>query len=103
MNKLAKFNIGAVVIHKRIRYRAIVVDIDPLFQASGVYNPQAVKHEFATRNPWYRLLVDESSQMTYVEENMLIADSCGDPINNPNVKQFLIGEEGSYHNSKQFH
>lgn len=97
MNKIAKFNIGDLVKHKRIRYRAIIIDIDPLFQPSGVYNPQADKHEFATRNPWYRLLVDDSSQMTYVEENLLIPDSNQDDINNPHLHQYLTEEEGGYY------
>lgn len=96
MNKSAKFNIGDLVMHRRIRYRAIVVDVDPIFQASGQYNPQAHKHEFATRHPWYRLLVDDSSQMTYVEENMLIAAPDQQPINNPNLHQYFSGEEGHY-------
>lgn len=97
MDKIAKFNIGDLVLHKRIRYRAIVVDVDPLFQASGNYNPQAKEHDFATRNPWYRLLVDDSSQMTYVEECMLIADPSEQPINNPNIRNYLQGKEGDYH------
>lgn len=96
MNKIAKFNIGDLVIHRRSRYRAIVVDIDPLFQASGQYNPQAHKHDFATRHPWYRLLVDDSAQVTYVEENMLIADPCSDPITNPHIHHYLKGQEGDY-------
>lgn len=28
MNKIAKYNIGDLVIHKRIRYRAIVIDVN---------------------------------------------------------------------------
>ncbi|MBL7481657.1 heat shock protein HspQ [Legionella bononiensis] len=96
MDKIAKFNIGDLVIHKRIRYRAIVVDVDPIFQASGTYNPQASQREFATRNPWYRLLVDDSSQVTYVEECMLIADPSHLPINNPNIHHYLREQEGSY-------
>ena len=96
MNKIAKFNIGDLVIHKNIRYRAIIVDIDPLFQASGRYNPRADKMDFATRNPWYRLLVDDSSQMTYVEENLLVPDTSQVPINNPNIHQYLVGQEGKY-------
>src|SRR5476651_1389046 len=103
MDKIAKFNIGDLVIHKRIRYRAIVVDIDPLFQASGNYNPQAYKHEFATRNPWYRLLVDDSSQMTYVEECMLIADPSQQPINNPHIRNYLNEQEGCYHSASAKH
>lgn len=97
MDKIAKFNIGDVVIHKRIRYRAIIVDADPLFQASGNYNPQASQREFATRNPWYRLLVDDSSQVTYVEECMLIADPSQMPINNPHIHHYLNEREGNYH------
>jgi len=103
MDKIAKFNVGDLVIHKRIRYRAIVVDVDPLFQASGNYNPQAEKHEFATRNPWYRLLVDDSSQMTYVEECLLIADTNPKPINNPNIPNYLKGHEGNYHSASPKH
>lgn len=101
--KVAKFNIGEVVIHKRSRYRAVIIDIDPLFQASGQYNPQAEKREFATRNPWYRLLVDDSNQMTYVEENMLIADPCKDPITNPHVYHYFAGAEGNYRSSRVKH
>ncbi len=103
MNKIAKFNIGDLVIHKRLRYRAIVVDVDPLFQASGNYNPQASKREFATRNPWYRLLVDDSSQMTYVEECLLIADPSQHPINNPHLRHYLNEKEGSYQSANSKH
>ena len=96
MNRIAKFNIGDVVLHKRIRYRAVVIDVDPLFQASGNFNPRAEKEAFATRNPWYRLLVDDSSQMTYVEECMLIADPAKQPIDNPNVHDYLSEQKGVY-------
>lgn len=71
MNTLAKFNIGAVVLHKTHGYRARIVDIDAFFQASGRPNPQAFKREFAMRNPWYRLAVENSTVVTYVEEPYL--------------------------------
>ncbi len=96
MQKIAKFNIGDVVIHRRQGYRAIIVDADPLFQASGRYNPQAVKREFSQRNPWYRLLVDESSQMTYVEECQLILDCTTEVIDNPHVDYYLSRRSGNY-------
>lgn len=99
MDKIAKFNIGDVVVHKSIRYRAIVIDADPLFQASGNYNPQASQREFATRNPWYRLLVDNSSQITYVEECMLIADNSPLPIENPHIHHYLNVQKGTYQNA----
>ncbi|MDP1602470.1 MAG: heat shock protein HspQ [Legionella sp.] len=103
MTKTAKFNIGDYVIHQTLGYRAIIVDIDPLFQASGRYNPQALKREFATRNPWYRLLVDNSSQVTYVEECHLIHDINDDSIENPNVHQYLIEQQGRYRRNTNDH
>ncbi|WED44707.1 heat shock protein HspQ [Legionella cardiaca] len=103
MNKLAKFNVGERVIHKKQGYRAVIVDIDPCFQASGRINPQASKREFATRHPWYRLLVDESSQMTYVEECLLIKDLSGQAIDNPHIRSYLRESHGDYHNNNRLH
>ena len=96
MNKIARFNIGDFVIHKCHHYRAIIIDVDSLFQASGNYNPQAIKHEFATKSPWYRLLVDNSNQITYVQEFMLIADTNHLPIDNPHLNTYLKKENGHY-------
>lgn len=103
MNKLAQFNIGDLVIHKHSRYRAIIVDVDPLFQASGRYNPQASKREFAARHPWYRLLVDDSSQITYVEESMLVPDTSRLPITNPHIGFYLKKQKGRYDSTHAKH
>lgn len=96
MRHFAKFNLGDVVLHKKQGYRAVIVDVDPLFHASGRYNPQTQKRTFAHQNPWYRLLVDETRQMTYVEEPLLLADpEMGKKhINNPLLKKY---------NHTQFH
>ena len=96
MSKMAKFNIGDLVVHKRQCYRAVVIDVDPLFQASGRYNPQASKRAFSKRNPWYRLLVDGSSQMTYVEECLLAFDTSNQSINNPHIDHYLVKYRGAY-------
>ena len=103
MNKVAKFNIGDLVVHKRQGYRAVVLDVDPLFQASGRYNPQSCKRSFSTRNPWYRLLVDESSQMTYVEECLLVFDMSQQSIDNPKIEYYLEKRQGAYHNISRGH
>jgi heat shock protein HspQ len=96
MTKTAKFNIGDVVLHARQGYRAVVVDIDPIFQASGRHNPQALTRDFANKNPWYRLLVDSSSQVTYVEEPLLKRDPEQPMIDNPKVNDYLIQVHGNY-------
>jgi heat shock protein HspQ len=90
MTKHAKFNIGDIVLHKQHGYRAVIVDVDPLFQASGRYNPQATKRKFAHQHPWYRLLIDKTSHMTYVEEPLLQAslNEQERAINNPLIAQY---------------
>ena len=97
MSRTAKFNIGDLVMHKRKGYRAVVIDVDPLFQASGRYNPQSLTRDFCKRNPWYRLLVDNSSQMTYVEECCLVFDCSRQGIENPNVTRYLEERPEGYH------
>ena len=103
MSKEARFNIGDIVLHKKQGYRAVIIDIDPLFQASGRYNPQAIKRGFDERKPWYRLLVDESTQMTYVEEQLLLPDDSTRAIKNPGVDEFLKLDHGEYQSNVTHH
>ena len=97
MDKTAKFNIGDWIQHVRKGYRGVVVDVDPLFQASGRFNPQALTRAFATRNPWYRVLVDGSNQLTYVEECEIETEKNGGIIDNPNAPAYLEQREGRYY------
>lgn len=97
MEKLAKFNIGDIVVHNIQGYRAQIIDIDPLFQASGHYNPAAIRKGMAERKPWYRLLIDDSEQMTYVEECYLELDSQALPIQNPKVAAYLNKHGKPFH------
>ncbi|MCX7091695.1 MAG: heat shock protein HspQ [Legionellales bacterium] len=94
--KTAKFNVGDQVIHQNQGYRGVIIDIDPMFQASGRYNPQSCKYEFTTRHPWYRILVDNSSQQTYVEEPLLLKDTDPKEISNPQITQYLVQQNGRY-------
>lgn len=103
MDKIAKFNVGERVIHLHQGYRAVIIDIDPIFQASGKVNPQANKRDFATRNPWYRLLVDGSNQMTYVEESLLKPDPNNEAIDNPQIREYLREDKGHYQSNSSQH
>lgn len=104
MARIAKFKIGDIVMHKRQGYRAVVVDVDPVFQASGHFNPQSLKRNFSVRTPWYRLLVDESAQITYVEEASIELDFSEEKIiSNPNVKDYLKVHKGRYQSSFSCH
>lgn len=103
MNKQAKFNIGETVIHKRQGYRAVIVDVDPLFQASGRFNPQANIRRFSNKTVWYRLLVDNSQLKTYVKEALLERDPSQNHINNPHVEEYLEKNKRGYHTIFQQH
>lgn len=97
MNKTAKFNIGEVVLHKKQGYRAIIVDIDPFFQATTRHHLKAHQKKFK-HIPWYRLLVDNTSLVTYVEESLLQAVP-GKPlafINHPSLGRYLKKNNGRY-------
>lgn len=96
MDRKAKFNIGDKVVHDIQGYRAVIVDVDPQFQASGRYNPGASKREFATRNPWYRVLIDNSNQETYVEECRLQPDPNPAAIENPHIHLYLREVDEGY-------
>lgn len=101
--KQAKFNIGEIVIHTKQRYTAIIIDIDPIFQASSVYNPLVKKYKFATENLWYRLLVNNSSQETYVKESLLVKNISKATIKNPNIHHHLKIRNGEYCIKKSRH
>lgn len=96
MIKIAKFNIGERVRHLQHGYLAVIIDIDPLFQASGRYNPQAIKRSFATKNPWYRLLVDGGAQIAYAEECKLVAEHSAEKIDNSHLEEYLIEQPDGY-------
>lgn len=102
MTKIAKFNIGDCVRHKQQGYRAVIADIDAFFQASGRYNPQSPKREFSSRHPWYRLLVDNSSRIAYVEECDLVVDAM-DTINHPQIAHYLTEQQGHYRRAIKEH
>lgn len=101
--KLAKFNIGDVVIHQHQGYRAVVIDVDSQFQPSGRYNPLANQHAFTTKHLWYRLLVDNSNQQTYVEEPLLLKDEQDSEITNPQLEIYLTQQNGRYLRSCRHH
>lgn len=94
--KQTRFNIGQLVKHKVHGYQAVIVDVDGLFQPSGHANPHTTQHKFSKSGPWYRLLVHESTLVTYVDETELELIALKQTIAHPNIKDFLIKQSGYY-------
>jgi heat shock protein HspQ len=97
IQKQSNFKPGDIVCHKTQGYRAIIVDIDPIFQPSGHYYPkEAIKRGLDKRQPWCKILIDQSQQESYVEECQLILDNREEPISNPKLTDYLIESQGQF-------
>ena len=87
--KQSMFNIGQLVKHKTQGYAAIIVDVDLVFQPSGQPNPHLDPTKMEKQGPWYRLLVHESTLVTYVAESDLEKAFMQAPIHHPKLHDYL--------------
>ena len=92
----AKYTIGQVVKHIKQNYRGVIIDVDYSFQPQGLNSPITIKKNIANEQPWYRILVDDSSHITYVKETLLDKDSEDFPISHPELYNYLTEKNGQY-------
>ena len=96
-NKSAKFAIGQVVHHNRFDYRGVIFDVDWEFQLTDEWYDQVARSRPPKDKPWYHVLVDGSSQTTYVAERHLEAVPDPQPINHPLLDRlFSSFQDGRY-------
>lgn len=84
-----KFAIGQLIRHKRFDYRGVVVDVDPVFMGSEEWYQEVAKSRPPRNKPWYRVLVHDAPDETYVAERNLEADNDDTPINHPLIDAFF--------------
>lgn len=83
-----KFKTGELVRHVRYGYRGVVVDSDLVCRASHAwYLSNATQPE--RDQPWYSVLVDSSSTVTYAAQSSLEADPGEELISHPLVPHFF--------------
>ena len=82
------FEPGQLVLHRRYGYRGVVVERDEFCQADDAWysNNQTQPDR---DQPWYYVLVNESSTCTYAASENLVADSSGRPIKHPLLQHFF--------------
>ena len=85
----AKHSIGDLVHHKLFGYRGVIVDIDPCFQLTDEWYDAVARSRPPKNEPWYHVLVHQSSHSTYVAEQNLDADSSTEKIDHPMVELFF--------------
>jgi len=83
-----KFTVGDVVRHQRYDYRGVVVGYDETCQASDEWYASN-RTQSDREQPWYHVLVHGSTHSTYVAEENLTSDDCGEQIVHPLVKSFF--------------
>ena len=90
----ALFSVGQVVTHTLFHYRGVIVDADPRFQGSEDWYLEVAQTRPPKDRPWYRVLVHNSRQETYVAERNLESDASGEPINHPMVGLYFEDFKG---------
>ena len=90
----AKFKIGQLIHHRKFGYRGVIVDVDPIFQSSEEWYDQMATSRPPKDKPWYHVLPDQASHMTYVAERNLEPDTEMKSIQHPAIDQFFERFDG---------
>lgn len=96
--ELPRFDVGQIVRHLRYRYQGVIVDFDVCCQADEAWYARN-KSQPDRDQPWYHVLVDESSAVTYVAESNLANAPSNRSVKHPLMDIFFEGrhqETGRY-------
>jgi len=83
------FCIGDLVQHSKFGYRGVVVDVDPVFEGTEDWYDMMARSRPPKDRPWYHVLVDGATHMTYVAERHLQADGAHTQIDHPALGRFF--------------
>lgn len=101
MNEIARFSVGDVIHHKLFDYRGVIYDVDPQFMLSEDWYEQVARSRPPKDEPWYRVLVDNGDQETYVAEQNLEPDASDEPIDHPLTGEFFESFESGRYMSRE--
>jgi len=91
------FFVGQCIHHKKFDYRGVIVDLDAEFSGTEAWYEQVARSRPPKDKPWYHVLVDGGSHMTYVAERHLEPDSIEHPVNHPAIDHYFESfENGVY-------
>ena len=91
------FKIGQVVHHKLFDYKGVIYGADSSFRGSDTWYKQVAKTRPPKEKPWYRVLVNGSTNTTYVAERNLEIEEHAISIEHPLVPVlFNELEDGIY-------
>ena len=95
--KEAKFAIGQIITHKLFNYRGVIIDVDYNFNGSDEWYDKVARSKPPKDQPWYHVLVDNTTQHTYVAERNLGVTEILTPVIHPAVDDYFISlRDGHY-------
>ena len=83
------FRVGDLVEHRKFGYRGVVVDVDPVFDGTEDWYDMMARSRPPKNSPWYHVLVDGATHMTYVAERHLDADEVRTQVDHPALGRFF--------------
>jgi heat shock protein HspQ len=89
----AIFFVGQLVRHRRYGYRGVVVAMTAEFEGAEEWYEKN-QTQPAKDQPWYHVLVDRSTSVTYAAESSLEADVSGARVSHPLLEMFFSAFEG---------
>ncbi len=83
-----QFQLGQLVGHRRYGYRGVIVARDLFCKATNQWYESNLTQPDRNQ-PWYHVLVHDSSQVTYAAQSSLRADYSGKPVHHPFIGAFF--------------
>ena len=97
MEITCRFSIGQIIHHLLFDYRGVIIDVDASFEGTEDWYLLMARSKPPRDKPWYHVLVDKSTTITYVAERNLEEDSSKQPINHPMIEVYFHRfENGKY-------
>ncbi|WP_290569598.1 heat shock protein HspQ [Idiomarina sp.] len=93
----AKFAIGQLITHSLYGYRGVIIDADPEFSLSNDWYERMATTRPSKQQPWYHVLVNNSSIQTYVCESSLEPDFTEQAIQHPMVDMVFSGRSHGHY------
>ena len=87
--KVAKFQVGELIHHRRFNYRGVVIDVDAGFSGTEEWYNTMAHTNPPKDEPWYHVLVHKAEHTTYVAERNLESDLTGKPVFHPVLDHFF--------------
>jgi heat shock protein HspQ len=93
---MPQFAPGDLVVHKRYKYRGVIVSMDDCCKADDDWYSKN-QSQPDRGQPWYHVLVDRTEMNTYPAEENLMPDESGLPIAHSHIDYFFNSFENGHY------